>query len=473
MPKQTNKYPGVKEIIKNVLYEVYGEAGNKSDGSRDRFKERFHGTIKEAVKYREQLRAEIDQGNFLKPAKQTVGEYLHWWLDHLNDNREEPYSDQTIQSYRARIDTHLIPAMGGIPLDKLNVIHIQNYIKQAREKGQAPRKKKFKEGEKPEFKPFSKRTIDYTLIVLRMALKSAVKPYKLIKENPAEDIEISAQTKRKKVVLTPDQMKQVFECLELTDRRISVYALFTGVRRGEALGALWSRINLDISAAVKVDRSLRRVKGQGIKPKPVKTDASNRPIDLAGTIVAMLKEIRKEQVTTKLNLGPDYQDDRQGTIDVNGPLVTWVDGDKFAPYLVGKEIKINEQIHTIASVESPTDLTLGHSAGVHDKIPYLVDDLDLVFCQFNGKPIDPDLVSKHFKKAVRKAGFPNMRFHDLRHNFASWMLADAELLHVVQELLGHELASTTQDTYGEAMPGSHKAAVDRFDQKYGPLINGK
>jgi hypothetical protein len=47
-----------------------------------------------------------------------------------------------------------------------------------------------------EFKPFSKRTIDYNLIALRMALDAAVKPYKLIKENPAEDVEISAQTKR-------------------------------------------------------------------------------------------------------------------------------------------------------------------------------------------------------------------------------------------------------------------------------------
>lgn len=64
-----------------------------------------------------------------------------------------------------------------------------------------------------------------------------------------------------------------------------------------------------------------------------------------------------------------------------------------------------------------------------------------------------------------------MRFHDLRHNFASWMLADSEQLHVVQELLGHEKASTTEDIYAEAMPGSHKAAMDRFADKYGNLFS--
>jgi integrase len=96
---------------------------------------------------------------------------------------------------------------------------------------------------------------------------------------------------------------------------------------------------------------------------------------------------------------------------------------------------------------------LDRPAGVQREVSYLVDDLDLVFCQYNGKPLDPDGVSKHFKKSVRAAGFPEMRFHDLRHNFASWMLADAEQIHVVQEFLGHEKASTTEDIYGEAMPG--------------------
>jgi integrase len=114
---------------------------------------------------------------------------------------------------------------------------------------------------------------------------------------------------------------------------------------------------------------------------------------------------------------------------------------------------------------------LQSSAGVQKEAPYRVSGLDLVFCQYNGRPLDPDGVSHRFKAAARAAGFPDMRLHDLRHNFASWMLADSEKIHVVQELLGHEKASTTEDIYAEAMPGSHKGAVDRFDEKYGSLIN--
>jgi integrase len=467
----------------------------------------------------------------LKPTKMTTGEYLYFWLGHLNDNRAKPLKPKTIEGYRSRIKNHLVPAFGGIPLDKLNVMHIQNYIRSAREQGQKPRRKKVvyagtvvATGKKVKwlsgdrfakclagrpieingqtyiissydsstrltltspagvqakapykvdlaaFKPFTTRTINFSLIVLRMALKAAVKPYRLIKENPAEDIEISAQTKRKKCVVTPGQMKEIFDRLQICDKRVATYALFTGVRRGEALGLLWSRVNLS-AAAAKIDRSLQRVTGEGLKMDTPKSDASNRPLDLPWPIIRMLKEIKVEQAKNKLALGPDYQDNRQGIVNVSGPLVKWEDGDKFAPYLGGKDIKINGQSYRIASVDSETTLTLDRPAGVQREVPYLVDGLDLVFCQYNGQPLDPDGVSKHFKKACRAAGFPDMRFHDLRHNFASWMLADSEQLHVVQELLGHEKASTTEDFYVEPMPGAHKAAMDKFAQKYGGLLS--
>jgi len=47
---------------------------------------------------------------------------------------------------------------------------------------------------------------------------------------------------------------------------------------------------------------------------------------------------------------------------------------------------------------------------------------DLVFASDEGKPIDPGVLSHNFARIVKRAGFKNIRFHDLRHTFASLML---------------------------------------------------
>jgi integrase len=44
------------------------------------------------------------------------------------------------------------------------------------------------------------------------------------------------------------------------------------------------------------------------------------------------------------------------------------------------------------------------------------NDLDLVFPNKAGQPINQtNMVNRHFEPALKKAGLPKIRFHDLRH----------------------------------------------------------
>jgi integrase len=53
--------------------------------------------------------------------------------------------------------------------------------------------------------------------------------------------------------------------------------------------------------------------------------------------------------------------------------------------------------------------------------------------------------------------------HDLRHTYASLIIAQGESLAYIREQTGHHSIRVTVDTYGHLVPGGNKAAVDRLD----------
>jgi integrase len=72
-----------------------------------------------------------------------------------------------------------------------------------------------------------------------------------------------------------------------------------------------------------------------------------------------------------------------------------------------------------------------------------VDDLVFAHPQ-TGRPLDRSKVTRRFQRACRDAGVPVIKFHDLRHTFATQLAANGEPLRVIQEFLGHADAKTTQ-----------------------------
>ncbi len=87
-----------------------------------------------------------------------------------------------------------------------------------------------------------------------------------------------------------------------------------------------------------------------------------------------------------------------------------------------------------------------------------------VFCDTRGGLLDPDhLRSRVFYVLLRASGLRRIRFHDLRHTFASLLLQQGESPVYVKEQMGHSSIQVTVDLYGHLIPGGNKQAVDRLD----------
>lgn len=92
-----------------------------------------------------------------------------------------------------------------------------------------------------------------------------------------------------------------------------------------------------------------------------------------------------------------------------------------------------------------------------------LDDDDLVFGQYDGKPLLPDSITQAWRAVARRSGLYGIRLHDARHTHASLMLKAGVHPKIVQERLGHASIQITLDTYSHVAPGLQEAAANRFD----------
>jgi len=86
--------------------------------------------------------------------------------------------------------------------------------------------------------------------------------------------------------------------------------------------------------------------------------------------------------------------------------------------------------------------------------------LDSLVFGFLNKPCDPSMLSHDFAIMAKKAGIEGVRFHDLRHTFASLMLMKGAPAKVISEALGHASVAFTLQTYAHVLSGMQEKAME-------------
>ena len=128
-------------------------------------------------------------------------------------------------------------------------------------------------------------------------------------------------------------------------------------------------------------------------------------------------------------------------------------------YTVG-ETKTNQGMRTIILPHSVTEILRRRKADAISQwiFPDPVKPED---------PVDPNAAYRHMKTLLQRAGLPSIRFHDLRHTFATLALENGMDVKTLSAMLGHVSAATTLDIYTHITDDMRLTAAANIDRGIG------
>lgn len=92
------------------------------------------------------------------------------------------------------------------------------------------------------------------------------------------------------------------------------------------------------------------------------------------------------------------------------------------------------------------------------------NELDLMFPNESGNPMNySNMVKRHFLPALKEAEISAIRFHDLRHTFASLLIEQGENIKYIQTQLGHSSPTVTWNVYTHLMKPTNQEAACRLE----------
>mgnify|MGYP003700002787 CR=1 FL=1 len=243
--------------------------------------------------------------------------------------------------------------------------------------------------------------------VLHSALERAVK-LRIIKENPCRYVDGPKKDKFIANVLTEEEYYKILGLLDINTYNDYLFYLILqtelelGLRKGELLGLEWR--DIDFHENLVIIRNNMVVIDGRIAVNTTKTEESMRTLYISDELKELLKNHKKRQIENRLKYGEHYQ------------------------------------------------------KNIIDGIEY-----DFVFTQENGKHIHPIWLNKKLRNLIKQAGInKRIRFHDLRHTNATFLLSQGVDLKTIQKRLGHARIQTTFDFYSHVTMEMQKKATDKI-----------
>lgn len=251
----------------NAWQLVY-DAPRGADGKRRQRYETVNGNKRQAEARLAQVLQEVNTGRHRDPTKLTLGEYLDLFL---RDYAEVNCRPRTVQGYRDIVRGYLAPALGHVRLSRLTAHEIQQLYAGELRRGLSP------------------LTVRHHHRLLHRALEIAV-TWELLDRNPARRITLPSVGKSPARALTAEEVRVLLNAVRSTPYYLPVHlALYTGLRRSEVLGLRWEDVDIE-GRALRVERTMIYLKGQGQTWSEPKTRGSRRLVALPEAAASLLRD---------------------------------------------------------------------------------------------------------------------------------------------------------------------------------------
>ncbi len=258
-------------------------------GRRQQIRRRGFTTKRAAEEAEALIVADRARGDFRRPAKGTVGEYLHGWLE----GRRADLRPTTFTSYRTIVRVRIVPWLGDVRLADLDASAVESwYVRLLAGGGEHGRS-------------LSAKTVANAGGVLSIAMGDAVR-LGVLRSNPTAAARLPRRERVEMAAWSADEAA-AFLVAAAEHRLAPVWRLVlaTGLRRGELCGLRWRDVDL---GAGTVEIVQTRVVADRVEIGPPKTKAGARVISLDGGTVEALRAWRARQAGERLAVGAGWVD---------------------------------------------------------------------------------------------------------------------------------------------------------------------
>ncbi|MFI7433251.1 tyrosine-type recombinase/integrase [Micromonospora haikouensis] len=368
-------------------------------------------TKREANAYLTEVEGSLNRGTYVNPhaGRLRFGDFAQQWL--ATRTVEARTTERTVSMLR----THLLPKWGDWPLGKVDFMSVQEWVTGLG-------------------RVLAPSTVVKCYQLLSMILRTAVQA-RLIATNPAEGVKLPRDRSRdvKPVTISrEDFLGRLLPAVPSRHRAIVCAAAGAGLRWGECAGLTWSSVDLDRASLRVVQVAEETHGGIVLRPYP-KSRAGVRTIPLPSFLLAALHDLRA------------VADDPEPR--------TLVFRDR-----VGRPLR---RSNFRRRVWLPSLVRAGLLGQVVATGPHRYR---AVWTDQEGVEWSAEFTTEREAVAcvaARSAG--GMRFHDLRHAYATWLVTDGVPINLVQRVMGHEQASTTLNRYTHTPDDYAARVLEAFD----------